>query len=624
MNIGLLEKIYESLSFGVFIENKDRKILYTNQIYRDLMQLGNDGNALKGMDCLFLLDISKDLFIESDKFYSDLINIPKKGIKKEEIIETVNGKYFKRKYSPITENDVLELHLWTYEEVTNEIEKQLNFLFQKDFHLKILDEIPADIAIFNTQHQYIYLNKIAVENEKTRNWLIGKDDFDYCVLKNSSITKALERRENFKTAVETKKPVQLLDEVIQKDGSVKSVLRIFHPVFDHNKKLEIVVGYGIDITKQRENEFIIKNQEERISTLMNELKEGIFQVYLNGNIVSYNNAMIKLLNLKVNETPENFKFNNIRGISRESKKQILDDFYYVSKYKENRNGIFEITNDLNETKIIEYHVWYSSTIIDGEIIIGTLSDITIQHAQETYLLKNIQTEKELNALKSKFINITSHELRTPLSVILSSAEILEFILAAPIKDSTIDAKSFLTNIIHEVLHMTDILNELMVLSQIEIGKHKFKPKLVAIHDFMASLTEGYLPFKDGRNLQIKISKNIGNIIVDSKLLKHGLTNLLNNAFKFSPNKKEPQLKVGIKKNQIVFEIEDFGIGIPEAEKVNLFQTFYRASNAENISGTGIGLVVVDYAVKEHKGTVKLNSKLNKGTLFEISVPIIKS
>ncbi|MFZ4799164.1 MAG: hypothetical protein ACOYMA_16810, partial [Bacteroidia bacterium] len=143
MDIGLLEKIYETFNFGVLIENKERKIIYTNQVFRDLMQLGNDAESLKGMDCLLSVEFAKDLFTESEKFKSDIIKIPQKGTVKEEIVEMVNGKYFKRKYSPIYENQLLQLHLWTYEEVTNEIEKQLNFLFQKDFHLKILDEIPA-------------------------------------------------------------------------------------------------------------------------------------------------------------------------------------------------------------------------------------------------------------------------------------------------------------------------------------------------------------------------------------------------------------------------------------------------------------------------------------------------
>ncbi|MCF8430211.1 MAG: PAS domain-containing sensor histidine kinase [Bacteroidia bacterium] len=622
MNLGLLDKIYDTFSFGVLIENNNREILYTNKSFRNIFELVNEGEDLKGLYFYKLVEINSKLFIKSENLKTDYIKIHEKGIANEKIFEMLNGKYFKRKYTPIYDNQIIQLHVWTFEDVTNNIEKQIDSDFQNNFYTKILDEIPADIAIFNKKHQYLYLNKTAVADEKTRKWLIGNNDFDYCMYKNINTNKAIERRLNFNIAVETKKTVQLIDEIEQKDGQSKFVLRNFHPVFDSNGNIEIVIGYGIDITKNLRNELIISNQKERISTLINELKEGVFQVDLNGEIISYNQSIVNLLNLNHLEKPEYFYFKLLQGISNLDKAKILTDFKFVSKNKSNKNGFFEITNERNEVKYLSYNVWFSSTIIDGETIIGTLSDITIQHEQNKYLLKNISKEKELNLLKSKFVNISSHELRTPLSIILSSVEIIDLIISKPSKDSFTNAKIFVKNIVNEVLHMTNILNELMIVEQIELGKQKFKPYLIHINDFIENINVGFHPYKDGRYLKTKINDDISNIFIDPELLKHGITNLLSNAFKYSIEKKEPELLVTMKNNQLNFRIKDFGIGIPENEINNLFQTFYRASNAEQYTGTGIGLVVVDYAVKAHKGTVKLKSKLNIGTQFEVSIPLI--
>lgn len=620
MNSALLDKIYDTFNFGVLIEDKDRKILYTNECFRDYMQLSIDAESIKGTNTLDLAELGKHLFRNPNALIIDCKELPEKAVFNEEIIELENGKYYKRKYSPVFENQTLQLHIWTFEDISSEIESQLLAIYQNNFYLKVLDEIPADLVVFNNKHQYLYINRVAISDEDTRKWLIMKDDFEYCVYRNVDIKKALERRAYFNEAVATKKPVQLIDNIVQKDGKLKYVLRIYHPIFDSNDDLELVVGYGIDITQQEENNKIVEHEKARITNVVNELKEGVFQIDLNGKVLSYNKSVVDLLGVNYLDDPKDFLFNMLEGVSSENKKQILIDFRCASKHKEVRNGVFKITNKLNETKIIDYHIWYSSTEVDGETLIGSLSDITIQEAHEEYLMKNIQKEKDLNILKSKFINITSHELRTPLSVILSSSEIIDLILSKPADYTNIDPKTFLANIMDEVLHINNILNELLVASQIELGQIKLKANSIHIQAFIEKVSVGFLPYKDGRFLNIQIDESINEVVIDPDLLKHAITNLLSNAFKYSPNKKEPDLLVVIENNHLVFKIKDYGIGIPANEKNKLFQTFYRASNAGNISGTGVGLVVVDYAIKEHNGKVKFETEVNEGTIFEVHIP----
>lgn len=119
---------------------------------------------------------------------------------------------------------------------------------QADYLNRILDNIPVDIVLFNTKHQYQYINQIAVKDEETRSWLIGKTDFDYCDYKGKDKATAESRRDAFKKALSTKEDIDYIDK-IKLDKGFKYVLRRFHPVVKDGKVSE-VIGYGVDITEQ--------------------------------------------------------------------------------------------------------------------------------------------------------------------------------------------------------------------------------------------------------------------------------------------------------------------------------------------------------------------------------------
>jgi len=107
---------------------------------------------------------------------------------------------------------------------------------------------------------------------------------------------------------------------------------------------------------------------------------------------------------------------------------------------------------------------------------------------------------------------------------------------------------------------------------------------------------------------------------DKKLINLALLNLIGNAFKYSAGKASPIFYVTQYSESLVFKIQDFGIGIPPQEQNKLFTSFFRASNVSNISGTGLGLIVIDFAVRKHNGKILIESKLNEGTIFEITIP----
>ncbi|MCG9879424.1 MAG: PAS domain S-box protein [Bacteroidia bacterium] len=135
---------------------------------------------------------------------------------------------------------------------------------QKEFYETIFNNIPADIVAFDKNHKYLFLNAYAVRNKEVRDWLIGKDDFEYCEARNKPKDIAISRREHFKKIVENKIPQQFEEKMNQANGKNTFHMRAMHPVLNEYDEVDLVIGYGIDITTIKEQEDIILRQNEAI------------------------------------------------------------------------------------------------------------------------------------------------------------------------------------------------------------------------------------------------------------------------------------------------------------------------------------------------------------------------
>lgn len=137
-------------------------------------------------------------------------------------------------------------------------EKERQNLEIKDFYEFILNNIPSDIAVFDSNHRYLFVNPQGISNEETRKFIIGKDDFDYCRFKGISDEIAKNRRRIFDEIVSTKKPKEWEDSFTDKDGKSNFVLRKLAPIINSKGKVDLVIGYGVNITERKlaENQLI--------------------------------------------------------------------------------------------------------------------------------------------------------------------------------------------------------------------------------------------------------------------------------------------------------------------------------------------------------------------------------
>jgi PAS domain S-box-containing protein len=136
---------------------------------------------------------------------------------------------------------------------------------QKEFYKQILDRVPTEIVAFDSKHRYLYVNPAAIRNDELREFIIGKDDFEYAIHTNRNNLFAKERRNRFLTAATTKSVIEWIDEIEKNDGTTVFHTRKFAPVFNELGELEMMVGFGSDITALKKAEADLKISNERFS-----------------------------------------------------------------------------------------------------------------------------------------------------------------------------------------------------------------------------------------------------------------------------------------------------------------------------------------------------------------------
>ena len=335
----------------------------------------------------------------------------------------------------------------------------------------------------------------------------------------------------------------------------------------------------------------------------------------------------------------------IIGIGREvlgkrKDKSIFPFWLAVSEVQLGEKRLFTgIVHDMTEQKKAEADLLTLNQELEGRIAERTekLSDVVnkllatnqqlyheIQErkaAEQSLLLLQVELqqalkkEQDLGLLKTRFVSMASHEFRTPLSTILSSASLMDQYTQTEQQDKR---HRHFVKIKNSVEMLTMLLNDFLSISRLEEGKVELNLEKFDFNQFCEDIIDemnGLL--KKGQHVVTKHQTDKLMVEMDKKLMKLILINLISNASKYSDDSKTVYCETKMVGQLFTISIIDEGMGIPEEDKKHMFDRFFRASNAMNIKGTGLGLHIVRRYTEMMNGELSFESELGKGSTFTV-------
>lgn len=236
------------------------------------------------------------------------------------------------------------------------------------------------------------------------------------------------------------------------------------------------------------------------------------------------------------------------------------------------------------------------------------------------VLRNIRITLKMAQLKSDFVSNVSHEIRTPLALIRMYAETL-MLDRLPSEEKK---RHYYEVIHHESGRLTYLVNNILDFSRIEANKKTYRLERKELNELVEGIYSGYTHFFKENNFKtdLSLAENALFVSVDSQAFEEALSNLIENAIKYSGDKKEIEISTYLEDKYVCCAVKDHGIGISRHAQQNIFEKFYRVEGAltQKTKGTGLGLSLVKHIMDAHQGQVIVNSKPGEGSTFILKFP----
>jgi PAS domain S-box-containing protein len=269
-----------------------------------------------------------------------------------------------------------------------------------------------------------------------------------------------------------------------------------------------------------------------------------------------------------------------------------------------------------------FQIWPQKREI--EIYSARVENAGQEYLGHLFVFRDVTREREVERMKSEFVSLVSHEFRTPLTSIRGYTEMM---LDGDIGEFSTEQTDFLNTILRNARHLTEIVNDLLVVSRLEAGAIKLNLSPVNISETIKEAIELLLPQINSKKQKIKMNIPSGVPMVegDNQRINQILVNLLSNAYKYTPEGGSISVSLNKEDDWVRINVKDSGIGLSKAEMEKLFTKFYRAENPETTKagGTGLGLWITRSLVNMHGGDISVVSEPGKGATFTFTLPIKK-
>ena len=364
----------------------------------------------------------------------------------------------------------------------------------------------------------------------------------------------------------------------------------------------------------RTSEQSLEGERDRIKAIISSMGEGLIVVDKNYQMVLSNKIAEKILEMPENELIGK-DIREITSLLKSDQKVDEKDLPLVKMFK--TGEIISVGIDDDFYYLLPSGKKFPVSIIDAplksnEEIVGGI-----------VIFRDITIEKSVDKMKSGFVSIASHQLRTPLTSIRWIAEML---LSGDVGNIKKSQKQFIEDIYDSALKLIELINTLLVLSRVEAGSIEINPLEIDLVKFSKDIIKESDHLVEDKKLKIEIksSKKIPSVKLDSIILRQVISNLINNSIRYTNKKGKISIFIEQKGKEIIYSVADNGIGIPEKQQNKIFDKFFRADNArlKESNGSGIGLTLVKYLVELWKGWIWFESKEGEGTTFYFTIPLI--
>jgi signal transduction histidine kinase len=236
------------------------------------------------------------------------------------------------------------------------------------------------------------------------------------------------------------------------------------------------------------------------------------------------------------------------------------------------------------------------------------------------VFRDVTDMKELDRMKTDFLNTVGHELRTPMTSIRAFSELMAKRDAQPEK-----VRNWAGIINEETERLGRLIDDLLDVSRIEAGKKmKMNPRAVKLSELAAKVGELFRNVSPLHPFAVEKEPELDKAQMDPDRMLQVISNFVTNAIKYSPQGGPVVFKIKAgRAGQLRFEVSDRGMGLTEKDQAHMFEKFYRvdSSNTQNIRGTGLGLAIAKHIVEMHGGDIGVDSKVGEGSTFWFEIPM---